>query len=222
MEKLITIDESVNFYSKPDVNDTKKRRVEKNEELNIIKIEKEKDEYWINVISENSLEGYTNELDKIAILLPVTLSKQQKVIVFQQPDANSTKLADLQKNEVFYLVHKTFDTQDQTIIWKKVKLENGKFGYINTDNNLIPVNKAEKKRKINCLYAALIIAGLLIIFAIISHAAGHNEGIPFISVAIISAIFYSLFLLISGIFKTKMEKHYYPNLLSVYNNEKIV
>lgn len=221
MEKLKVTDEFVNLYSRLDANDTNKRRVEKNEELNIIKIEKQKDEYWIKVISESSLEGFTNELDKISILLPVTLLKKQKVIVFQQPDVNSTELAELHKNEVFYLLHKTFDTHDKSIIWRNVKLENGNLGYINTDNNLIPVNKAEKKRKKNCLYAALIVAGVLILFAMISHAGGHNEGIPLISIAIISAIFYSLFLLISGIFKTNVEKHYYPGLLSAYNNDKI-
>jgi len=217
MEKLLILDETVNFYSKPDVKDTKKKRVEKNEEFTILKIEKVKDEYWIKVISENNLEAYTNELNKIAIELPVKFSKQKKLIVYSEPNSISDHITVLDKKEVFYVLHKTHDILDQTIIWKKIKLEDGIFGYINTDIDFIPINRAEKKRKMNCVIATLIIVSLLFIISVISYYTGNNHGVPVITLVITYFVFYTLFIVISGFFKSKMEKYYYPNLLTVFN-----
>jgi hypothetical protein len=221
MEKLIITDEFVNFYSKPDLNVINTVKFARNEELNILEIEKIKDKYLIYAISENGIKGYTNEIDKIAIILPVILLKLKKATIFQQPNSDSLKIAEVQKNEIFYLLHKAIDTSDPTTIWKKVKIKKGVHGYIKNDCNLIPVNKSEMKRKLNCFYATIILVGLLFISSVISRATGHIEGFPILGIAIISTIFYFLMILISGLFKNKMEKTYYPNIISAYNNDKI-
>lgn len=220
MEMLLIIDESVHFYPKPDVKYTNRGIVKKGEEFEIVNIDKITDDYWIKAIL-NSEYWYTNELNKVAIELPVTLSKQKEVKVYAEPNSNSNQIAVIRKKELLYLLHKTYDTQDQSIIWKKVKLENGAFGYIFTDTYLIPVNKEEKKRLLSCMIASTIIVVLLFFFAHYSYVNGHNNGIPYTTLAIAYYVFYALFVFISGFFKSKMEKNYYPNLLNAFANQII-
>lgn len=221
MEKLTVLDDSINFYSKPDVNDTKKRKVEKNEELNIISIEKTNDVFWINVLSDNSLEAYTNELDKIAILLPVIFSKGKDVKVYSEPNSNSNQIAFITSKELFYLLHKTYDTNDQTVIWRKIKLANDTWGYINTDIDINPVNKSQKNRKNKCLISTLIIVGLVFLFNLYAISNGNSKGVATISLVLLYLILNSLLTFISYFFRSNMEKYYYPNLLSIYNNQII-
>lgn len=229
MEKLVVIGATATFSSSPDPGDTNIKTVKKDEEYLITQVEKLNGEYWIKAKIDESFEGYIKEGNNIAVILPVKLY-QKEVVVYQQPASDSNKISILKKKSVFNLIHKTFGSDNKNKIWDKVKLQTGEYGYINSDTKIVPVNQAEIKRKKYCAYAVFILYALglirLIIMAALDGLAFDSEVIlellGFVAYGLFGIIiWYFIFVAISGLFKSKTEKIYYPNLFAIYNNQII-
>lgn len=227
MEKLVVIGATATFSSSPDPEDTDVKTVKKDEEYLITHVEKLNGEYWIKAKIDESFEGYIKEGNNIAVILPVKLY-QKEVVVYQQPTSDSSKIAILKKKSVFNLIHKTFGSDYKNKIWDKVKLQTGEYGYINSDTKVVPVNQAENKRKKYCSYAAFILYALgmtrLIIMTVLEGDIFDSDIIlPLLEFAAYGLfgiiIWYFIFVAISGLFKSKTEKIYYPNLFAIYNNQ---
>jgi len=230
LEKLLIIDETVNFYSKPDTDDTNKMTVTKGDEFFIKKIGKHNSKNWIKVAFDKTTDGYIIEGDKIAIILPVKLN-QKEVTIYQQPYSKSEQIAALKKKEAFSLLHKTFEINNKDIIWDKVKLQNGQIGFMKPNTKVVPIIQDEIIRKKYCLYIAITVQVVLFIRLLsIASSIAAADGIPFdleylliiLGVAILGLIGvyvqYSLYEAISTLFKSKKEKYYYPSLFAVYRN----
>jgi hypothetical protein len=229
LERLIVLDESAIFYSTPDDRDLNRRTAKKGDEFYITQIEKINGEFWIKVAIDKTFQGYTREGSKTAVVLPVKLN-QKEVFVYQLPTHKSTQVSVLKKKEKFFLIHKTFGIENKNKLWDKVKLQNGDMGYIFSDTKAVVINKPENDRKKMCLFIVLTLyfLGLMRVVIIGLSDGGSIDSeilMIFFTYALLGllpvALWYYVFVFVSGLFKSKKEKYYYPSLISIYSNQII-
>jgi hypothetical protein len=150
------------------------------------------------------------------------------VTIYEQPYSQSKEITTIKKKEVFHLLHRSYDVSNKDLIWDKVKLLNGEIGYIKPNTKVVPIIQEEIDRKKQCLYLAIALQVLGFLgYSSIYFADGGSffseEVLVLLGIAALGLfgvyVLDSIFQAISSIFKSKVEKYYYPNLFAVYSNK---